>query len=325
MEINAGSSLTPETQSTAVNTEIPVTQANTAIPSTQAPSVPASGQPPANATPQEITDWTKDDRHERMWRKDPNQLYKSYRNMEKVYDPMKDEIKGLKGQIEQVDGLLKEYGYELNSEQLKSVLDELRSYTTDDEKLQKPVVRIGKYFEQQPWFNEPGYVDKLDKFTQNLYWEYMQEKYPGMTMPQIQKMNELEAKNKEIETRLTQKEQAERIKSTEMGIDKALKEIKAFSTENGFAFTDKIEQELIDFGEKTGTPPEYLYGEFMKRYGKEIQKSYSERVKQEQLQMLEKNKNNITLPAGTQGEATGEMTPYDTLKAGLRKAFGSKT
>ena len=59
--------------------ETPVEETQSSgVPETTQEVQTESGQPPISTpTAQEIADWTKDERYQRMWKKDPNQMYLS--------------------------------------------------------------------------------------------------------------------------------------------------------------------------------------------------------------------------------------------------------
>ena len=242
-----------------------------------------SGKQPAKPAVPEVYDWTKDKRYEPMWKKDVNGgLYKSYREMEKKYEPTLKELETLKADKTAMTELAKSYGITL--EQLKDVLEDYKTYK-DPEALHNQYVSSFK-----KWVDNDKTMPRLDKLIREFQEEEWTEKYPGMTA-------ETRAKVQAQEERLKKLEDDERNRTFQSSVEQQKKDlldnftsIKKDCEEFGFEFTKDIEVKLLDYCEKNGINTNAVYAEFIKQYGKELRTSYAEKVKADQLKTLNKNK-----------------------------------
>jgi hypothetical protein len=295
MEDLGNSSLTPET------TETQTTQLETGQDISSEVSV--SGQQPVKASTQEILDWTKDERHGRMWSNkgvgDPNKLYKSYKELEKVYTPLKSESETLKKQIATLSEFFKQYELEPDIGKLKPIFDEYKTLKDPENPEMKALEEL-KY-----WVQNEATSEQVLKFFNQLRQEEMSRKYPGWNAEQIQKQIEIERKIKNLE----EKEQQDTVKADyEMSlktINEQCDRAKKYAENKGFVFTDDIRNTLLDHCMKNNIDPKYVYSEFINLYDEQVSKSFEEKIKQDQLKGLNKNKGNVVMPAKTTAPAKG--------------------
>lgn len=181
----------------------------------QAAETPAEtqAQPPvegqAEETPQAPEfDWTKDGRFESMWQKDPNNLYKSYKQFEPLHQTM-----GQFG-IKDADGLKEAL------EKYKEFSDPENPYTSTYNQL-NTLMEHEKYGQKFKGFLEEIRLEaERDKFGQNL---------PPEVIAQLDKVNSLESKLGEFET----EKQKELHKSE---IDQNLSKIDEFAQQHGLEY-----------------------------------------------------------------------------------------
>jgi len=295
MEDLGNSSLTPET------TETQTTQLETGQDISNEVSV--SGQQPVKASTQEILDWTKDERHGRMWSNkgvgDPNKLYKSYKELEKVYTPLKSESETLKKQIATLSEFFKQYELEPDIGKLKPIFDEYKTLKDPENPEMKALEEL-KY-----WVQNEATSEQVLKFFNQLRQEEMSRKYPGWNAEQIQKQIEIERKIKNLE----EKEQQDTVKADYETSLKTINEqcdrAKKYAENKGFVFTDDIRNTLLDHCMKNNIDPKYVYSEFVNLYDEQVSKSFEEKIKQDQLKGLNKNKGNVVMPAKTTAPAKG--------------------
>ena len=263
--------------------------------------VQAGGQQAANAGTQEVTDWTKDARYPKMWsiknQGDPNRLYKSYREIEKIYEPTKKERDTLKSQVSELSEFLKGYGVELSKDKLKAVLDEHKSYTSNDFETLHPLMKIGRTFE--PWIKNPDTFEKLDKFVRQFEQEDLQRRFPNMNAEQIAKQRELENKNKEFEDKFSKLEQEKALQSDIATVNSQIDRFKKYAETRGFAFTEDIRKAFIDQCIKEDVPVNGVFARAMEVYGEQVDKFNTERIRLEHLKELQKQKGNVILSAKT--------------------------
>jgi len=283
--------------------------------------VPASGQPPVNASTQEIFDWMKDERKVRMWKgndkvdayinanpdakKFLENFYKSYRNIEKVHDPIKKKAEALEGQISTLSEFMKQYGIEPDIEKLKPVLDEYKTFKDPQNPEMQALAEL-KY-----WVQNEATGQQVLKFFDQLRQEEMHRKYPGWNAEQIQKQIEIERKIKNLE----EKEQQANVKAE---YDTSLKTIneqcdraKKYAESKGFVFSEDIRSTLLDDCMKNKIEPAYVFAHFVNKYDEQVSKSFEEKIKQDQLKGLNKNRDKVVIPAGTTKPASGSGSLKD--------------
>jgi len=292
-EGEGGSSLTPETP------EVQTSQSDAQAGNSQ--QIPASGQPPANAGTQEILDWAKDERYGRMWSDkgtgNPNKLYKSYKELEKVFTPLKKESEALKGQFKTLSEFFKQYELEPDIEKLKPVFDEYKTLKDPENPEMKALEEL-KY-----WVQNEATSEQVLKFFNQLRQEEYSRKYPGWNAEQIQKQIETERRIKAIEEK-------EKQDSAKFEYDTSLKTIneqcdraKKYAESKGFVFSDDIRSTLLDHCMKNNIDPKYVYSEFVNKYDEQVSKAFEEKIKQDQLKGLNKNRDNVVMPAKTAAPA----------------------
>lgn len=298
---NTDSSLTLETP------EVQTTQPEPGQEVSQ--GVPASGQPPANANTQEILDWMKDERKVRMWKgndkvdayinanpeakKFLDNIYKSYRNIEKVHDPIKKKAESLEGQISTLSEFMKQYGVEPDIEKLKPVLDEYKTFK-DPENPEMQALAELKY-----WVQNEATGQQVLKFFDQLRQEEMHRKYPGWNAEQIQKQIEIERKIKNLEEKEQKDAQKTEYETSLKTINEQCARAKKYAESKGFVFSDDIRSSLLDHCMKNNIDPKYVYSEFVNQYDEQVSKSFEEKIKQDQLKGLNKNKGEVVIPAKT--------------------------
>ena len=300
----------------AVNADLAPKADSPVEPPAESPEQQASsGELPAkDATPQEILDWRKDQRYGRMWNKgnkvqfseDQHKVindgfYKSYRNIEKMYEPTKKELETLKTDKEAMSKLATEYGISLDK--LKEVLDEHKSFKDPN----NPVVSRGKYL--SAWFDEPElskvYKDKVTSFFQDLESQEMERRYPGMNAEQRQKMIDYENRIQAIETKEREESKTKAVQENSALIDKSINRAKEYAKSKGFEITKEMEMKVLDHCHKNGVNPKDIYYAFRELYDNEIDKVHVEKIKSGQLKNLDKNKGSVVLPPGRQGGSGG--------------------
>ena len=237
---------------------------------------------PVTEPKQEVNDWTQDERHEKMWKKDPNGLYKSYRELEKVHSPLKEKHTALEIQVGKVTELFKQFGVEPTEEQIKGVFEELKSFKDPD----NPVVSNGTFLSE--WLEDSEFNPTVVNFFNDLQAKKAQRDFPGWTKEQIEAHNERDTRLKTLESKQKENEQKEQVETAKKSIADNFGKIKQYSDEIGFTFTDDIQKAFMSEAMESKVPPNLLYAFFKDKYAGDIEKLYSEKVKKEQLQELTK-------------------------------------
>ena len=238
----------------------------------------------AKPSQQEVYDWMKDARYGKMW-KDPNDVYKSYRQLEKFKAEQHDP---LKKQFDFVVKSLKEDGYSV--EQIKDILKENKQWK-DPENL---TVHNGTYVNK--WLDNPMYKEDVMGFFKELDTRELQRMYPNMTQEQIEKF---EAQKKEVDDlKAWKEEESHRVMVSDYrhGIDESMKKIKELSQSRGFEFN---ENEFYDHCMKNSIDPKYMLHEFRNLHDEAMEKTYRERIQSETLDNVKKNKGASIIDGGT--------------------------
>jgi hypothetical protein len=302
------SSLTTATEETT-----PVVTAGTSPDQTTSQPPVGTTQPVATPTAEEVYDWSKDERFEKMWKKDPNGLYKSYRNIEKMVEPMKTELGTVKQQNQAIQEVCEEFG--ITTEQLKDIFTEHKTLKDPDH----PENKSKNYF--QSWLGNDMYKDKVLGFFQELEKTELQRLYPNMNAEQIKKQVEMEQRLAKMEAEDQKRKDEAFVKDSTATINSGVDKAKKYAEARGFTFDDKVSVDLLDYCQQNGIDPKFVYHAFIEKYGEQLDKTYADRIKSEQLKALEKNKGDVVLGGGASTTVSAEpLGTMDSLKKGLREA-----
>ena len=296
-----------ETPTIETPTETPVSTQPTGV---ETPAEPQTSTPEAAKTVEQKTketiDWLLDPRADKMWKKDPNNLYKSYRNIEKVYDP-------LKKQTDSLTALFKELELE-NPELLREIIPEYREFKDPN----NPLIKTANYFKS--WLDNPVYSPKVEGFFQELEKQELARLYPGMNEEQIKKQVELENKLKTLEEKNNQIETEKMVATYKGEIKQGIDKSKKYAEKVGLAWTDEIHSKLLDYCSKNNISTRYIFQAFIELFGADIEKSFTERHEKEVMEKLNKNKNAVVTSGakmGRQVSPTGKMSLADKLRGVL--------
>ena len=238
--------------------------------------------------------WQKDDRtiKRKLWKTEAD-VVKSYHNLEPEYNKLKEKSGNLEKQISDISGIFKEFGIEPNSEQIKNILTELKTLKDPA----NPVKQRANYFGYWAEHKNPSFQSKFLTFMQNLEREELQAKFPNWTDEQIAKQMENDKRLKELELKDIKREEAQKTEQATQRINTGLKSAEDYAKKVGFAWSDDIKNKLIDYCFQNKVPSAFVFETFVKIHGEALEKSLIEKAKQEQLQILNKNKGSV-IPAG---------------------------
>lgn len=113
-----------------------VEEKESVIPQESDQQAPETAKPVSNEAQEVIDSWEKDPRTDKVWKKDPNNLYKSYRNLEKSYTPTQQ--------------VLKEFGFNTPDE-LKAALGEYKGYKDPNNELNQFLTYIAPILENEKY------------------------------------------------------------------------------------------------------------------------------------------------------------------------------
>jgi hypothetical protein len=274
------------------------------------PEVPTGSEQQVAQTPtaQEIADWTKDDRYTRMWKKDPNQLYKSYKSAD---DLIEKQYKPLRSQADSFTKLFKDYGYEPDVEQLKGAFDKLKSW----EDPENPVVKRGNYVSY--FLDHPEYGNELTSVLEGYRKREVRKQY-GVELPD-EVINEIVENRKfREETIAKEKKQAQEMQTKQLlgtineGWDKVVSESKKI----GFPVTDDIRTQLLDICAKEQVEPRFMFYKFQEMYNEEIQKHQRASIQSELVKNRQRTQKTGVIPASST-KSRVPNAPTDGTKPGM--------
>ena len=251
-------------------------------------------------------DWTKDGRYEKMWNKDPNQLFKSNKELEKQLDeyrPYKTDLENIKSKIE---------GQGIDINKLDDYIKEYQELKSPDNPKNQDLEFIYSFLEK------PEYADKIANFFRDLSLSDLQSRFPNMNHEQIQRQlqveNELKSLREEREQEKQEKNRQEFFKRQESGV----KKIKEFSDTRGFVMNDEQLSRFVDSATKEGVTPENYHAHFIYMFGKELDEAYNRKMEESYLKRLNNNKkatipNSKTINSSTINNKTLQQALGDLL------------
>lgn len=234
---------------------------------------------------QESDKWESDKRFETMWKKDPNALYKSYREMEKTYTP-KEKIS-----------------------QYEKDLQELRSYKEQNGQIVDYVTSLAQH---------PEYSKHLTEFVQRIEQEMTQKKYGDLAPEVIDRLKKGEDAFNRLETIEQEKAREEK---THAYVEK-FSEISRFCEENNISWTDEERQAFVEHAKQEGvSTPKELLAVFYERAIPMLKSSALQTGEKGVLKTL-KEQRNSALPSSRTTRRSNAPAGKPTLDQMLDKILG---
>ena len=286
--------VTPGAQN-AAGQQAAVINPNPAI-TPQANAGKQSGEP----TQAQLDTWDKDKRFETMWKKDPNNMYKSYREIEKMYEPVKKEADDLKRIFAEA---------KIEPAQIKDILSELDTLKAPD----RPQNALFSALE--PYLKDPVYAKEIEAFFEEIERKSITAKYPGMNEEQIRKQIDLETRLNQLEDEKKKVEYEKQVETYGKSMGEAWTKIESFAKSRNFVLTDDIKKSFKDYCGSKMIDPELYTGVFQQLFNDEIEKTYSAVVEKQILEKLNKNKQTVVPAAGASLPAGQKVSFKDKLKA----------
>ena len=264
-------------------------------------------------TTENVETWDKDKRYLPSWKKDPNNLYKSYREIEKVYGPLKKDHETLLGTF-------KKYGMETST-----LEDRIKEYQSLKDPSSDVNQMIG-YF--KGWLSGPERQKVIDYFT-GLEAEKKRMKYGDVPPEIVDKLEALENWKAEKENKEKDEQFQKNYDTSVKTIDTQAKRCEDFAKANGIDWTEADRKELLGYCQKNEIDPKYIYSQFIEsvEQNKEYQKARESKIREKVIAELTKQKKTgiiSTKPAG--GAAPAEANTFkNKIKndPAFKKIFGS--
>lgn len=286
----------------------------------QAPeSAPADGQQPAGTpTPEEVLDFTKDERAKRMWFNpntkswDYNLMYKSIRNGDEVIEK---KYKPLRQQADEFTKFLKEYELEPDPAKLKPVFDEWKSFKDPE----NPIIKRGNYFSY--FYDNPEYKNDVETLFETLRKKEIRKQFGEGVSDEI--VNEIleNRKYREEQTR-KEKERADREQHEKLvgTVNDGWARVQKEAKELGFPVNEDIRVKLMQVCAEEQVDPRFMYYKFLEMYKDEVAKYQRAKIQAEQYSKIQKTHKSGIIPASsTQSQggtpaAQGKPSIVDRIK-----------
>jgi hypothetical protein len=241
------------------------------------------------AKSEELFDWMKDKRFEKSWKKNPNELYRSYREIERVYNP-------LKKQFDALASVFKEIGIEANPETIRAIAKEFNSLKDP----KRPENQVYSYLNELA--DDDLSKEELQKALDKIQEEKLNRKYPGMTADQRQKQIEIEKKLHHYDNVFKEQQTAKEVESHKSAIRTGIDKARKLAESRGFNLSNEVINSLLDHCVKNNIAPQYVYHTFYDLYKDQLDKSYAEKIEKDVVGKLNKNKQAGIVSASTSGK-----------------------
>ena len=197
----------------------------------------------------ETFDYKKDKRYGAMW-KDENDIYKSYRNMEKTYNP-------IKSKLDTYNQLYEQYG--VSDDNLEEVFKEYHQLKDPETPLNQWATYLNK------WLSNEIYQPKVVEMFRNLEKEETRRKWgenvPDEIVEKLERMEELERKVQERERAEEESKQQEKLVGS---ISQGMNEVREYAAKHDLVFDQKLESEFIDYCIQQNVDPNYILDRFIR-------------------------------------------------------------
>lgn len=286
-----------------------------------------SQQPSENVQEQENWDFTKDSRWQKMW-KDPKDIYKSYRNLEQAYEP----IKGIKSEYDNMQKIFSENGIEANK--LNDYISEYKQLVNP----KNPRNMIADYFGEQlnnaelrplienffSFAEKPEYLPHLNNFLNELQTTENQRLYPGWDSQRISEHKAMQQELSNFKKMFEEQKQKETEASKNKEIDNQIQKVESFAKENGIPVDTNTFSQIGKYLQENGLNEKHIMLAFKELYSQQLEELRTKRLEESLLKKLNKNNSKVVPNATTkiQNESTANLKTDDKIKYYLNKIRG---
>lgn len=251
---------------------------------------------------QEIQDWTQDKRANSMWKNDPNQLYGSYKNMEKMYTP-------LKTQQEQLNKMFKTYGVEPTK--VEDVLKEYQTYKDPNAPQNQWLNYLGQHLNGDTKDDVVKFFNELDrKMDQKKYGENL----PDEVIEKLKKADQLEER---FNAKERSEQEAQQYQQTIKTIESKLGEVETIAKEYDVVWDEDTKNGFLKYCSDNDIPPQYMHMAFSQLALNAVKKSASVQSQRSVVKNMESNKK-----AGITTKSVN--TPKKDVNQSFRDAIATK-
>jgi hypothetical protein len=263
--------------------------------------------------------WESDPAKVGMWKtKDglnTNAVLKSYYHLEKEFN---SKYKPAFSEYEKLKQTFNKLG--VKPEELETNWQEYQTLKDPNHENNQFISKVN-YFLQNP-----EYATTLQTVFQDLQRRDLQRQFPGYTDEQIQqqlaikeRMNQLEAKEKEREEQLKQEQMKVQQAEIAKQVETNSQEIYKFAKDMGIQITEETIAQYFDFLQKNNLPPSAMKGAFMQMFEKELFKNIQKQAGDNTLKNLNKQNSKVIPTAHTTKTTT--VNKDEAFKQKLKNFF----
>lgn len=316
-----------EMTSTETNTEIsPVGVDN----SEASEATAETGQETSQPATQEDWDYTKDARWQKMWKGDVKNMYKSYKNLEQVYEP----IKSIKSDYDNLQNVFKQYG--IDSAKLPDYISEYNQFKDPKNPRNMMADYFGQYLESNEtrplmenfftFLEKPEYLPHLNNFLNELVTTENQRLYPGWNSQQIAEHKTMQKELSEFKKMFDEQKAQERKVAIDKEVNAQIQKVSEFAKENGINLDENTFAQIGQYLRENGLNEKHIMLAFKEMFAQQLEETKTKRLEESLLKRLNKNNNKVVPRATTkiQSEALDKnMTKENKIKYFLNQFRGA--
>lgn len=266
----------------------------------------------AETAPEQEYDWTKDERFERMWKNDPNGLYKSYRNLEGQYD----KVKPLQANYEGLVSKFEENG--LSVDQIDDYLNEYKTLKDPDNPINQDIAVL------ETFLNDSVAGPQLLNYLKELEVGMMQRQYPNMSQAQIEHQMRTDQELKALKESEFKRQQEMQEQNNLSEINKNTEKFISYAKERGLEVTEEMKNEVWKHCIDNNIPINSIYYAFCEKYDKQLTEALENRMR-DNIAKGKSKTDKVAVPSASKTNKPMGGSSQDNLNklhSVLRGAFG---
>lgn len=201
----------------------------------------STGEPATEGIQNEISSWQQDKRFQKMWKGEPDNLYKSYRELEGKISPLSTQVKKYENDLQT---------YQRQLEEQSQKFSDYESRISEYEKIFETVA---------------PYQDQILDLIQNLRNQEIAKKYGFDPEQNPQLINTLK-RQEEIERRFEEfqrnQERERSVREFTAQVNGQVDQIRQFAAENSILVDDEVMNDFYGFCQKNNVHPSNMYHVF---------------------------------------------------------------
>lgn len=254
----------------------------------------------------EVFDWATDKRYKTMWKGDANELYKSYRNMEKTYNP-------LKSQLDSMSAIYKKHG--IDQEKLEDTLTEYKTYRDPESPNNKWLSYLGN------WMQNDGAKGKVVEFFKSLEKEEKIKRF-GKDLPDevLDKLDRVEHLEKMIQEKEEHEQYQQKVSEASKQIDEQLTNIESLAKEYGVDYDEETKQRFLKYCASKEIEPKYMSAVFAQEALKAVHQSATIKSQRDTMSNVEKSRKSGIISSTPSSEGATELK--SSFQDDMKKLLG---